>query len=902
MTHGWRRWVRIWRRTPEADVDAEVRFHLEARVEELVAAGQPPDSARARALEEFGDLAAVRTELVSIDRRIAGQRRRADWWEGAWLDLRHVMRGLRRSPGFTVMVAATLALGIGANAVVFSLLDRLFLQPPAGVAHMDALRRLRFTVSNPRRPKPFTRGVFNYPEVRSVSEAAPAGTSVMAYVDDNVHLGSEPGTSVVTAAYVVGDYFAVLGVHPAAGRFFAPDEQRPSGLTPLAVIGYRFWQTHFAGRRDVLGDSLQIGAHWFTVIGVAPDGFTGLELGAAELWLPFNTMEGWASWSGRKADWYENPNTFSLNVVARLSGSTTGPAFAASATNALASQITQRGSTGIASVASLNGAPGEEFHEAEFSISRRLGGVAIIILIIACANVTNLLLIRALSRRRETAVRLALGVSRRRLALQFVLEAMIVAAIGGLAALLLTWWAGSALRHVLLPSVSWSGAAINTRVLLFAIAVTLVSGVAAGLVPALQGSHPRLTDALKSGVREGRITRSRTRTALLVLQAALSVVLLAGAGLFVRSLQSVEAIDLGYDANRLVFASAAPVEDDTAQVRQIAVALPDVAAQLEHAPGVERVALASRAPMSGFSIMQVFTPGQDSALTGGPFGMPTFDVVSPGYFATVGVRLDAGRGFTTADRTGAEQVAVVNRTMANLFWPGGRAVGNCIMLEKADTPCRRIVGIVSDAHVGEVIEAPSPAYYLPLAQAPPGWERAGVIVLRTRPDVAEAVRATATRQMAGAFGFRVVPRVRGMSASLAREYHKWQLGATLFSVAGALALLVAAVGIYSTIAFIVGQRRHEIGVRIALGAQSAHVARVVITQGLRVVAAGVVLGVVAALAMGKLVASLLYGVSPHDPLVLGAVAVVLILVAVTACLVPAWRAARVDPMETLRAE
>jgi len=839
---------------------------------------------------------------VAIDRRMAERRKRADWWEGVWLDLRHAVRGLVRSPGFTVMVAATLALGIGANAVVFSLLDRLFLQPPAGVAHPEEVRRLLITESGRYVPKPFVQSVFNYPEVQSVTESAPSGTVVAAYTDDDVRLGSDLATHTVKAAYVVGNYFGVLAVHPVAGRFFAADEQAPTGLTPVAVIGYQLWMTQFAGRRDVLGQRLQLGAHRFTIIGVAPEGFTGVDLDAAQLWLPFNTMDSWATWSGREATWYENPNTLFLNVLARLPAGADGQAFATGASNALRPHVAEHTATAMASAVSLNGAPGEEFHAGEFSISRRLGGVAIIILLIACANVTNLLLIRSLGRRRESAVRLALGVSRHRLAGQFFMEAVIVAAIGGATALMVTWWAGSVLRHLLLPHVSWSGAVLTERVLVFAIIVTIASGLGAGLVPALQGNDPKLMDALRSGVREGRITRSLTRTVLLVMQTALSVVLLAGAGLFVRSLRQVQAIDLGYDANRIIFASAAPLEEDTARATQIATALPDIAARLEHVPGVERVALAFLAPMQGFTNFTLFIPGLDSATVNSTQAAPIMSSVAPGYFGTVGVSIVAGRGFTDADDAGAEQVAIVNETMAAKYWPGGKALGSCLLVSKRSAPCRRIVGIVTDAHIFDVIETQVAAYYLPLAQAPGGLRRPGVVVLRTRPELLLAVSAVVTRELGDAFGFPVSVRAQPMNAALARQYHKWKLGAALFSAAGLIALLVAGVGIYSTIACIVGQRRHEIGVRIALGAQGGDVARVVIGQGVKVVVMGVVIGIAVALALGKLVASLLYGVTAHDPVVLGAVAAVLVIVAIAACLVPAWRAARVDPMETLRAE
>ncbi|MGH7634894.1 MAG: FtsX-like permease family protein, partial [Gemmatimonadaceae bacterium] len=358
----------------------------------------------------------------------------------------------------------------------------------------------------------------------------------------------------------------------------------------------------------------------------------------------------------------------------------------------------------------------------------------------------------------------------------------------------------------------------------------------------------------------------------------------------------------GYDSRQLIFASATPLEDDTTRQHEIAAALPDLAVRLGHLPDVEHTALAMVPPMWGFTFEDLYLPGRDSLQSAGPFGQPIVSFVSPGYFEATGMNIRRGRGFSAADRPGAEQVVVVNELMARDYWPTGDALGSCIMLEKRDAPCRRIVGIVTDAHINRVIEQPAPAYFVPLAQAPAGDNEPGAIIVRARTGRVDAARVAVFREMKSELGTGVVPRVVPMEAVLAAYFHKWQLGATLFSVAGLLALVVAAVGIYSTIAYVVGQRRHEIGVRIALGAQGGHVARVVIAQGVKVVVVGVLIGVAAALALGKLVASLLYGVTAHDPVVLGAVAFVLILVAMAACAVPAWRAARVDPMETLRAE
>jgi predicted permease len=900
VTHGWRRLLRLRFGRTERDVDDEVRFHIAERVADLEALGESSEAARAHALEEFGDVEAVRAQLVEIDRGAESKRRRADWWEGIAQDARHVTRGLLRTPGFAAMVVITLALGIGANAVVFSLIDRLFFRPPAGVPHPENVRRVVLHYTNLRNHEPVERGVYNYPEVRSVAEAAPAGVAIAAYVDDDMPLGRTPDAPKAVVSHVVGDYFGVLGVRPEAGRFFDSEEQRPTGLTPVAVISHRFWKRRFAGRHGVIGEEVELGPHRYTIIGVAPEHFEGVSLDATEIWLPYNTM---GEWTIRKADWYEMPYTLYLRMLASTLRLGDASQLAASATAALrTSEILRGDTTAVATLSPVNGASEEAFHSGEFSISRRLAGVSLIIFLIACANVANLLLVRALGRARETAVRIALGVSRRRLSTQFLMEAVLLAVAGGGIALVLSWWGGAVLRRSILPGVSWGNDVLTARVIVFSIAAALIAGIVAGIVPAIQAAKPELTTALRGGAREGRTTRGRTRTILPIVQAALSVVLLAGAGLFVRSLRQVEAIDIGIDSDRLIFASAIRTPEDTVSEERIATMLPAIAERLGHVPDVESVALTKTLPMYSFSFEKIFLPGVDSLPTTGAFGFPIISVVSPEYFATTGIAIRRGRGFTSADRSGTELVAVVNKTMARTLWPKGNALGSCVMLVERTAPCRRVVGIATDAHIRGVIEESSPQYYVPLAQAPEGRNAPNAILIRARRDRTASAALAVAREMRSELGASASPSVELMNTRISRQLHQWKLGASLFSVAGLLALLVAGVGVYSTVAYMVGQRTHEIGVRIALGARGTNIARVVLGRGMGIVAVGIAVGLLATLAMGKLVASLLYGVSPRDPIVLGMVALVLLIAAVAACLVPALRAARVDPMETLRAE
>ncbi len=895
MTAGWRRWLRIWRRTPEVDVDAELRFHMETRVDDLVARGSSPEAARAQALAEFGDVEAARAAMTEIDRRMASRRTRADWWEAIAQDLRHTLRGLARSPGFTVMVVVTLALGIGANAAVFAVLNRLFLATPAGVPHPAQVRRL--IVANPSAGRLHTRSVFNYPEFRSIARAQPPSVRLAGYVPEALPYGRDASAPERPVEFAVGDYLGMLGVQPLIGRFFSGEELQVAGLTPVAVISRRLWLRDFGGSPAVLGRPLDLGAHRYTIIGVAADGFAGLSLDQVDIWLPFNC---WGWWVARDPTWYDQTGTQMIRAVARASSASAMRRVAPAAAHALRTDGIAWDSTVSASLTPLRGAGDPEFYQRQDATVQRLALVAAIILLIACANVTNLALGRALSRRHETAVRLALGVSRRRLVLRALSESVVVALIAGVAAALAATWATAVLRRLVLPTVAWGATPLDGRATWFAATLSLVAGLAVGIVPAVQGSDPDLMASLRRDARGAGHRRGRVRSALVVMQAALSVVLLAGAGLFLHSLLRVESIDLGYDVPNVLFVSPRAGED-TAAARALQARLPLLAERLARVPGVVSASLMYMPPMWGLSWIDTYLADGDSVPGASTGGAPLVLLGSPGFLSTLGVHAVAGRLFSAADRAGAEPVLVVNRALAKAYWPGRNPLGQCLILEKRADTCRRIVGVVGDVHVAGLVGTPGPAYFVPLGQAPV-MRTAGTIAVRTVPGRKAAVRTSVAEVVRGAVGPRVRPGIESMDDLLDPQYRQWRMGAVLFSLAGVLALLVAAVGIYSTVSYEVRQRTHEIGLRLALGARGSQIAGLVVGEGVRTVLVGIAIGVVAAIALGLVVGSLLYDTPPWDPPVLAATGVILTGVACLACLIPARRAARVDPMTSLREE
>jgi predicted permease len=478
-------------------------------------------------------------------------------------------------------------------------------------------------------------------------------------------------------------------------------------------------------------------------------------------------------------------------------------------------------------------------------------------------------------------------------------ESLLLALFGGIAALVLTRWGGGLIRGVLLPDVAWVDSLADARVLAFTAAAVLLSGVLSGLAPVVQASRPDLAAALKAGTREGSYQRSRLRTTLLVAQAALSVILLVGAGLFVRSLRNVRSLDLGYAADRVLFVDMDLRGVGYTPEQEIAL-YERLYERLRVLPGVERATLSASTPFYSSIVPDIIIPPWDSLPTL-PSGGPYVNAVGPDYFAVMGTRIARGRGFTDADRIGTPRVAIVSETMARVMWPGQDALGKCIKLsDSTSTPCSEVVGIAPDGHWRDIRPEPTMQFYVPLDQKQ--WS-GPLRSLFVRPRGDPATIAAIIRREVQAEATRLpFVNVRLLQELVDPEIRPWRLGATMFGAFGALALLLAAVGLYSTIAYTVAQRTHELGVRVALGAQAADVVGLVVGQGVRVAAAGIALGAAIALAAGRAVQPLLYDVAPNDVAVFATVTLVLLAVAVVASLIPAWRAARVDPNVALRAD
>ena len=818
-------------------------------------------------------------------------------------DLRYAWRTLAKSPGFTLGVVLTLGLGIGANVAMFSVVDRMLFRPPPLLHDPSATHRVYFATTYGG--KEGTSSGIQYARYVDLTNWTTSFSRTAAFTEQDLAVGVGAEAREMRVGIVSASFFGVFDAPPALGRYFTAAEDSPPNGTAVVVLAYALWETRYGGRREVLGSTLQIGPTVYTIIGVAPEGFVGLwPVQRPVAFIPVTSYASAQAVGRRRESWWTTYRWQWLSMLAqRKPGVSVAPANADLSNAFLRSYAAQRmESPGLtpaeiarpralaASVLSERGPNESSFAK----VATWISGVALIVLLIACANVANLLLARALRRRREIAVRLALGVSRARLLAQLFTESGILALLGGLTGLLVAEWGGAVLRGQFLASGSHVSVLGDVRTLSFGGAAALVAGLLTGLAPALQTWHAGFAADLKAGAREGTFQRSRSRVALLVLQGALSVVLLVGAGLFVRSLRHVRAVPLGYDVDPvlLVDLNMRGVQLDSAH----GVALRrDLLETAQAIPGVEHAARQLTVPFWSTWAMELHVTGIDSVNRLGEFDL---NAVTPEYFAALGTRILRGRAIGTQDTKNAPRATVVSDAMAKTLWPGRDPIGQCVKVGADTGPCSYVVGVAENIKSQKLGDDPGLFYYLSAAQWHP--EQGGLFV-RTHGEAvsyAETIRRRLQEVMPGASYVTVTP----LREILGEQTRSWQLGSTMFLVFGGLALALAAIGLYSVMAYSVSQRTQELGVRAALGAQQRDLVRLVVTEGVTLGAAGIVIGVVIALAGGQWLGPLLFEESPHDPLVFGFVTAVLLGVTVLASFVPSRRAAKVDPMVALRYE
>jgi predicted permease len=885
-----------------SEVDDELRFHFENTLAELRAAGMSEADAKAEAERRFGNLPATRDQLIGIDRSREDRARWMDRLSGVGQDLRHAVRSLAREPGFTLTVAITLALGIGANATMVGLVDRVMFRPPAHVVDAGRVVRLSLTETNPHFGS-WTNTGLAWPDYILAAEQN-AFLSTAGYTDGQLTMGRGPEARPVRATLVTASYFPMLGIQPFLGRFFSAEEDVVGGGPAVVVLGHRFWRNRFAADRNAVGQGLQVGSQIFTIIGVAPEGFGGVDLNAAEIFLPIGA--GAREFMGQSAEWATTRNWQWIRVVARLAPGASRESAAAQLTASYRGAVSTDPDTtrmtntfGTHPIAIGRSPDGPE----SARVTEWLALVSILVLVIACANVANLLLARGARRHREIAVRLALGVRRRRLVAQLLMESGVLALAGGLLALLVIRWGGFAMRTFLLPDVDWVDDPLDPRTAAFAALATILTVLLAGLAPALTASRGDLNDVLRSGAAgAGTAPRHhRFRRGLLLAQTALSMVLLVGAGLFVRSLRNVLNLDLGFERRGLIMANADLDRD--LFTREAGAAFYNRAWQeLATFPGVTAVSQGITVPFGNSYSTSVRLPGRDSVprlRTAGPY----YSGITADYFATMGIALVRGRAFTDADRAGSAPVAIVNETMAKTFWPGEEAIGQCVLLGSDSVPpCAEVVGIVEDARRMQLREEPMLQYYVPVDQAQPfGMSGDRTLFIRVAGAPERMIEPLRRRIMALEPSLPWAA-VRSMDTVLQPRIQPWRLGAMVLSVFGALALLVAAVGLFGVLAYSVATRTHEFGVRGALGADRGRIVGLVLREALVITGIGLAIGAGGALALGRWAAPMLFDTSPRDPLILGTVSVVMLLTAIAASLLPALRASRIDPASALRAD
>jgi putative ABC transport system permease protein len=878
----------------ERELDDEMRFHIERETEKYVQQGLPRAEAERRARIAFGGI-----DRIKDDARDA---RGISLIDSFLQDLRYAWRGVKAKPGFTTAVVLTLGLGIGANTAMFGIVDRLLFRRPEYLQAPERVHRVYLAwTENGRESVERTTQYTRYQDLTRWTKSFDR-TAAVAY--RSLAIGAGEDAHEMTVAATSATFFGFFDARPALGRFFGTDEDHTPTGAQVAVISYGFWQTRYGGRPDVLGTKLYVGNAIYTVIGVAPDGFAGVTEGPTPAaFIPITTF----AFLRKQSGYFRNYNWGWLEVFVRRAPGVSIEAANSDLSSAYArSWEAQRQLDRIAPATAarphaftgaVHLARGPEASQ-DSRIVKWVMGVAAIVLLVACANVANLLLARALKRRREIALRLALGVTRRRLLQQLLTESLLLAVLGGAAGLAVAQWGGRTLRALFLSAEDANAVLSDGRTVFFAVTVTAGVALLTGLAPAFHAIRGDVADALKAGSREGTYRRSRVRSALLLFQGALSVVLLVGAGLFVRSLANVRALRLGYDVAPVVYlegnmrgTSLKDPEQNALNERLYAAAA--------STPGVTSATLTISVPFWSNEGRALHVPGIDSVRKLGRFML---QAGSPTYFETVGTRILRGRGFGAEDRAGAQRVVIVSDAMAKVLWPGKEAIGQQMRISSDTTPFWTVVGIAENARGRQLRGDPEFWYYLPMSQyvayISPSSPSVFARVNGRAEDFAEVLRRRLQQEMPGAAYITAVP----LQNFVAPRQRSWEFGATMFVAFGALALVLAAIGLYSVIAYAVAQRRHELGVRIALGASVADIVRIVVGQGVAFAVAGIAIGSVIALWAGKWVEPLLFAQKARDPLVFAGVAIVLFIVAIAATLRPAVRAARVDPTVAMRSE
>jgi predicted permease len=814
-------------------------------------------------------------------------------------DVRYAARGLRRDRGVTAVVVLTLTLGLGANTVMFRLVDQLLLQPPPGVEDAEGLRRIYFGSERPD-PSIAPANRSSFPIVSAIRDRVPAWASASVMSQHDVTVDAGPDAREAAIELVNASYFTLLGLRPAMGRFFTSAEDGARDAAAVVVLGHRFWARELGRRPDVVGASIRIEGKPFTIIGVAPVGFGGLSASAVDLWAPPASL-------GREllGNRWESPTWFNFSLVGRLADATDAVA-SAQATAALRhaqEELAQNDGPrfaegGTAFVAPLHGSGAPNGPGDAAKVSLWLLGVAAVVLLVAMANVANVLIARTFARRREIAIRLAMGVSRGRLCRQLLTESALLAVIAAGVALGVAYASGRYAQQVLLPDHLWSARLVDVRSLGVTLGLIAIVTFGAGLAPAFYALRTDLIGSLRTVSRMAAGGAGPLRTTLLIVQVTLSVLLLVGAGLFVRSLAAVRANDIGMDLDRLVLARI-PARPNT-PVAELARLHEEAVARLEALRGVERVSITrGSSPMGISSASTVRREGE--VIRGRGQSQPFYAAVDPGYFATVGASLEQGRSFTAADLTGNPDVVVINRAFKDERWPNEHPVGQCLYFGVGGGTCTLIIGVVENILQYDRVDTSSPHIYLPPTHAQMKNAAPRGLLIRASADATSLVPDVRRVLQSLEPDMPFVP-VDTLEALTAPQLQSWRLGSTMFLIFGGIALVIAAVGVYGAMAYTVSLRTPEIGIRLALGASRRHVAAQIGRHGVASIAAGLALGLLVAAFSTRWLADLLYETSPRDPHVFATVAIILATAGLIAAVVPVRRSAAVDPLSILRAE